>query len=276
MRTRLVLVILLVWFLAIVVAFTHYQFRGFEQANPFGDYVLSALAVLVAVVVATALGLRVLAPERPRPRDAVLGLAVGLAILAIAALALAAAKMLRPYVIWPAMVAAGALSYRQVVTLASLIRAFRLRQLTAVEGVLIGLLSLAGLIVLANCLAPLTANDALVYHLNLPKIYARASGLVQMPHLVYANMPHYGEMLYALFYVLAGETGAKLAYLVLMAGAALAVYVLARRFAPRSLALGVAAIFLVEPLVLDSRIVCNVDVLLTYCYIVAITLVLES
>jgi len=205
MKMRLGLTAALGWFAAIAVAFVYYQFGAFEQASPFSDYLLSALGVLVAVGVAASIGLRLVAPEKPRARDVVVGLAVGLAVLGIATLALAAVKMLRPYVVWPALVAAGALTRRQVRAISALAARPRLASLSPLEGALAGLLAFAALFTLANCLAPITANDALVYHLNIPKIYAAASGLVRMPYTVYANMPHYGEMLYTLFYVLAGE-----------------------------------------------------------------------
>lgn len=276
MKLRLELTATLAWFAALTSAFAYYQFGGLQKASPFGDYLLSALTVLVAVVVAAALGLRLIAPGKLRLSEVVAGLAVGLAVLGIAALALAAVKMLRPYVVWPALAIAGALARRQVLALLAWVRRPNLPALTPLEAALSGLMAFAALLTLANCLAPITANDALVYHLNIPKIYAAASGLVRMPYSVYANMPHYGEMLYALFYVLAGETGAKLAYFIVVMGAALAVYVLARRFAPRNLALGAAAVFLVEPLVLDGRVVCNVDILLAYFYISAIVLLLDG
>jgi 4-amino-4-deoxy-L-arabinose transferase-like glycosyltransferase len=276
MKMRLGLTASLGWFAAIAAAFAYYQFSGLEKVSPFGDYLLSVLKVLAILVVAAALGLRLVAPERPRPRDVVVGMTVGLALLGIAALALAAVKMLRPYLVWPLVVAAGALVRRQLRALVAMVRRPNLPALTPLETALAGLLAFAALLTLANCLAPITATDALVYHLNIPKIYTAAAGLVKMPYNVYANMPHYGEMLYALFYVLAGETGARLAYFAVVVGATLAVYVLARRFAPRNLAMGAAAVFLVQPLVIDGRIVCNVDVLLAYFYISAIVLLLDG
>jgi 4-amino-4-deoxy-L-arabinose transferase-like glycosyltransferase len=276
MKMKLGLPAALGWFAAISAAFAYYQFSGLEKASPFGDYLVSALKVLAILMVAAALGLRLVAPERPRLRDVVVGTTVGLALLGIATLALAAVKMLRPYVAWPLMVAAGALARRQLAALLTLVRRPNLSALAPLEAALAGLLAFAALLTLANCLAPITATDALVYHLNIPKIYTAASGLVRMPYTVYANMPHYGEMLYALFYVLAGETGAKLAYFAIVVGATLAVYVLARRLAPRNLAMGAAAVFLVQPLVLDGRIVCNVDILLAYFYVSAIILLLDG
>jgi hypothetical protein len=276
MKMRLSLTAALAWFAALAIAFAYYQFGGFEKATPFGDYLLSALKVLAAMVVAAALGLRLVAPEKPRPRDVIIGTAIGLAVLGVATLALAAVRMLRPYVVWPGLVATGAVVHRQVAALLAFVRRPNLPALAPLETALAGLMAFAALVTLANCLAPITATDALVYHLNIPKVYAAASGLVKMPYTVYANMPHYGETLYALFYSLAGETGAKLAYFAFVMGATLAVYVLARRFAPRNLAMGAAAVFLVEPLLLDGRIVCNVDILLAYCYISAIILLLDG
>jgi hypothetical protein len=257
-------------------AFAYFQFRGFETASPYGDYLLSAVKVAAMALVAAALGLRCVAAAQPRLRDVAVGLAVGLAVLAIATLALAAVKLLKPYVIWPVLAVAALAVRREVGALVRAARRIKLLPLEPLEVALAGLLVFALLVALANCLAPITATDALVYHLNIPKVYTAASGLVNLPHSVYANMPHYGEMLYALFFVAAGETGARLAYFIIMIGATTAVYALARRFAPRKPAMGAAAVFLVQPLVLDGRIVCNVDILLAFFYITAILMLLDG
>jgi hypothetical protein len=115
-----------------------------------------------------------------------------------------------------------------------------------------------------------------VYHLNIPKIYAESAGLVRLPHNAYANMPHYGEMLYTMFFSVAGEAGAKLFYYFVLLLAAGAVYVLASRLVDRRLALVGAALFLVQPLLIDHRIICNVDVLLAFFYLAAVTLLVDG
>ena len=276
MKRGFTLTMTLAWFAVVAGCFAFYQFGGLERANPFGDYAASAIKVLAIAAVASALGLRLVGSAKPGLGDLVVGLAVGLAGAGIAALALAALGLLRPYVIWPLVVVTGVLTRGGLRAIASALRRSAPAGLEPMEAVLAGLVGCAALVALAGSLAPLTANDALVYHLNIPKIYSAASGLVKLPLSAYANMPHYGETVYALFYSVAGETGARMAYLVMLAGATLAVFALARRLAPRWLAAGAAAIFLVQPLVLDGRVVCNVDVLLAYIYIAAVILLLDA
>ncbi|MFH1220438.1 MAG: glycosyltransferase family 39 protein [Candidatus Eisenbacteria bacterium] len=270
MKPGLVSIVVLVWLGIVTVAFGFYQFAGFTKANPLGDYLSSAAAVIAITAVATALGLRLAPDARPNLGTVVTRTALGLALLGVLTLFLAALGMLRPYVVWPAVAALAAVCWRQITQVTTWFRRARPQLLGGFEFVVVGLAGFASLVLLVNCLAPLTANDALVYHLNLPKIYTAASGLTRLPYNVYANMPHYGEMLYTLFYSAAGETACRMFYFLMVMGATASVYALARRFISRKMALAAAGAFLVEPLVLDHRTVCNVDVLLAYFFVSAL------
>ncbi|MFZ1946688.1 MAG: glycosyltransferase family 39 protein [bacterium] len=277
MKVKPIGAVALGWAVVTALLFGFFQFRGLVRYQPLGDYLLSAVGVLAAIVVVAALGLRV------RPA-ATLGLgllvtrsAVGLALLGISAFGLAAAGLLKPAAAWILLGLLGALSYRQVGHVARWARALqRPRDMDAGEAALVAVAGLGTLVLLVNCLAPLTSNDAMVYHLNIPKIYAAHSGLERLPYDVYANMPHYGETLYAFFYCLTGETGAKLLYFAAVIGAALAVYGAARMLVARKPALVSACLFLVQPLVLDHRTVANVDVLLAFFTLAAVALLVEA
>jgi hypothetical protein len=271
-----VILALAAWVVAIVVLFALFQFDGALRANPFVDYVLSAVKVGVLALAALSLGLAMLPQARLDLAGAVTRSALGFAALGIVALALAAVGLLRPVAVWPLVVALCVLSYRRLRGAMSRVRGLSLPGLGGPETLLAGLAALATLILLINCLAPLTANDALVYHFNLPKVYCEASGLASLPYNVYANMPHYGEMLFALAYCLGGETAAKLIYLGLVLGAALAVFALARMFTGRKPAMAGACLFLVQPLLLDDRTVGNVDLPLTYIFIAAVVVLIEA
>jgi hypothetical protein len=275
MTRKLTLSALFAWVALVAIAFGFYQFAGLVRANPFGDYFASALKVLAVMLVAASMGLRLIPGAKPCLRDIMLASAVGLALLGIATFLLGTVGLVRPYVIWPAVAMVGAISYRQIGQMLAWLRRLAVPSLDVYEMCFAGLMVFASLFVLANCLAPITANDALVYHLNLPKLYAAASGLVRLPYNVYANMPHYGEVLYTLFYSLAGETGARIFYFLVVMGATLSIYVLAKRFAPRRLAMAAAGFFLVQPLVLDDRIICNVDILLGYLYVSSVILLVD-
>ena len=277
MKARSIFAVALVWVVVVAALFGFFQFRGALRGEPFADYLLSAAKVLVAALVAAALGLRLRPSAAAGACRLVTSSAIGLALMGVATLGLAAVGLLRPAAVWIVIGLLGALCRRQVLELVRRARAARLvRDLGAGEAALVALAGLGALILLVVCLAPLTANDALVYHLNLPKIYAAHSGLAGLPYNVYANMPHYGEMLYAFFYCLGGETGAKLAYFLFVLGAALAVYAAARMLVGRKPALASACFFLVEPLILDHRTVANVDVLLAFFFLSAVVILVEA
>jgi hypothetical protein len=275
MRSGLAFAVVLTWLVFVVAAFAWYQFAG-ATAHPLGDYVASILKVIVIFIVAAALGLRLTARPRDDAANLVTATALGLALLGIATLALTAVGGLAPYIVWPVLAAAGMLCRRQIVHMFDRLRGFKAPAFDAFELVILGLMGIASVVALIGCLAPLTATDALVYHVNLPKTYSAAHGLASLPYNVYANMPHYGEMLYSLAFCVAGETGAKLFYFCLILASASSIHVLARKFVERRLALGAAAFFLVQPLVLDGRVVCNVDVLLAFLFVSSLIMLVDG
>ena len=264
------------WTVAVAALFALFQFQGTLKADWFVDYAAAAAETGVLALAALSLGLAVLPRARLDLAGAVTRSALGLAALGVASLVLAALGLLRPAVVWPLVAASCLLSYRRLPAAVARLRGLRLPDLRWPEALLAGLVATGALILLINCLAPLTANDALVYHLNLPKIYCGASGLASLPYNVYANMPHYGEMLFTLAFCLGGETAAKLLYFGLALGAAAAVYALARLLGGRTPALAAACIFLVQPLVMDERTVGNVDLPLAYFFIAAVVLLMET
>lgn len=264
------------WMVVLAALFAAFQFQGLPESGLPADYLAGVAKAVALALAALSVGLAVLPQAEPDLAGMVIRSALGFAALAVAALALAAVGLLRAAVVWPLVAALVALSYRRLPAAVARLRRMGPLGLTGLEAALAGLGLVAASLLAINCLAPLTANDALVYHLNLPKIYAQASGLVSLPHSVYANMPHYGEMLYALAYCLGGETCAKMLYLIFTLGAALAVYALARKLVGRTPALAAGCFFLVQPLLLDGRTVCNIDVPLTFLFLAAATLLLEA
>lgn len=276
MRLRFQFEAVLVWLVVATAAFAFYQFRGLVRSQPFGDYLLSAALAAAVILVSVGMGLRLLGGGRISPGKIVASSAVGLAALGITTLLVCSIGLLRAYVVWPLLAVIGGLCRRQIAEAVAWLRAFRLPDLGVADLLLVAAGAAGAIVLLANCLAPLTANDALVYHLSLPKIYAESGGLARLPYNVYANMPHYGEMLYTLCFSAAGETGAKMFYFFMVIGAAVAIYALARMFVGRRFSLVAALAFIVQPLVLDQRVVCNVDILLAFFFVSAVLLVLET
>ncbi|MFH1312157.1 MAG: glycosyltransferase family 39 protein [Candidatus Eisenbacteria bacterium] len=265
---KLSLFVVAIWVILVWVLFIVHQQKPFVQEGHTTDLVGSLLAVLAVFLVSTSLGLRVLGTERGT-NGILPACALGLALLGMGTMVLGALGAIRPYAVWIMLAALAGASYQQIALILRRLPSASIRDLSMPETAVTVVMILALIICLINCLAPLTANDALVYHLKIPKIYASSGGFVRLPHNVYANMPHNGEMLYTLVYSVAGETGARLCYMFLIIAAVGAVYGLARRFMERGPALFAASIFLVQPLILDHRTVCNIDVVLAYFYVSA-------
>lgn len=121
------------------------------------------------------------------------------------------------------------------------------------------LLLLAGIHLLLRALAPLTANDALVYHMPLARAYAGGGGFGGAPDLVYGKMPHGGDLLYAGAFLFGGEGAARIFHVWLAGAGALLAASLARALRPGGTGLPAAVLFLTLPLLLDPRTVGNVD-----------------
>lgn len=119
------------------------------------------------------------------------------------------------------------------------------------EKVLLGLLACAGFVVLVKSLAPPVEWDALAYHLALPRLYARAGGLVEIPWLLHSHWPHLAELAYALPLSLGFERLPA----VLHAGACAAWIALVARAGERALGRGpallAAALVAAQPVVLS-------------------------
>ncbi len=86
-----------------------------------------------------------------------------------------------------------------------------------------------GLLALISALLPPTGWDALVYHLQGPRLYLEAHRLVAVPENFYLNWPAQVEMLFTWGMLLKGDTLAKLFHWVFWPLTALLLYDLARR-----------------------------------------------
>jgi hypothetical protein len=264
------------WLVFLWILFVVLQYRGFLEENPLPGY-LGALGTVVALLLAAAgLGSAIIGRRLRTPGDLVPSVAVGVAIFGAVAFVLAALGIASPYAFWLVTVGCAIATRKSLASgLSSLLGLGTLKKGTATWLPFAALLAVAAALSLVATLPPLTANDALVYHLNIPKLYAENAGFVRLPHNAYANMPHYGEMLYTMCFSMAGEEAAKLFHFFMLIAAAGAVYVLATRFVDRRIAFIGATLFLVQPLLVDHRIVCNVDIMLAFLYLSAVILLLD-
>ncbi len=63
---------------------------------------------------------------------------------------------------------------------------------------------------LVTSFSPVWSNDALVYHMALPKLYIKHHALIHIPGLFFSTLPSHTEMLYLLGLITSGETLSKL------------------------------------------------------------------
>lgn len=104
-------------------------------------------------------------------------------------------------------------------------------------------LFVAGVLTLIASLAPVTAQDALVYHLAIPAKYVEAGGLTRIEGSFFAAFPQNVEMLFTLGLLLRGESLAQWFHWLLGLCSVLAVAGLVRRVRPDGSRLLAAAVF---------------------------------
>jgi hypothetical protein len=133
-------------------------------------------------------------------------LVLGMAMLGAATFLLGVCKLLYPWLVVIALLAAAAAGAFSIAKGAlSRTRSNRTPpELLAVFG--ISFLLLLGL----PSYLPGLAHDTLVYHFTLPKIYLNHHGMVTLPYSLFANMPHNVELLYVLAISGGGFVTAKL------------------------------------------------------------------
>jgi hypothetical protein len=96
---------------------------------------------------------------------------------------------------------------------------------------LCGVLAAAGAMTCLESLAPVTAQDALVYHLAVPAKYVEAGGITPVPGNFFASFPQYVEMLFTFGLLVHGESTAQWFHWMLGVGAVASTAALARRIA---------------------------------------------
>jgi len=111
---------------------------------------------------------------------------------------------------------------------------------------------------LVRSLAPLTANDALVYHMPIAVEYARSGALTAPPWSLYARAPHGIELLYAGAFLTTAEGAARVLHFLFLAGGAVLACMISRQVS-RGSGAGAFFLFAVTPLFFDPRTIGNVD-----------------
>lgn len=195
---------------------------------------LAALGLLAATVVMVAawgsrLGRWLGMPFESDLERWALGATLGLGLLGSVVFGLGAVGGLYPAVAYLLLGILGVAGGREVRTL---VRGLRPR-LHPMPGKRIPWLwlyaGLVGLLSLGTALLPPTAWDALVYHLQGPRLYVEAHRLIAVPENFYLNWPAQVEMLFTWGLLLQGELLAQLLHWVFWPLTAILLYALVRR-----------------------------------------------
>lgn len=229
------------------------------------------LVVLAGIVaIAGELGVRIIRMARiPLPgsiESSLVSIGVGMMALSGIALAMGVAGGYRPWVAYALLLGLAAVfAIRR--SPRGWWRGGRLRGTAPLLRLSLGALAL---FTLFFALTPPTAEDALSYHLAIPRRYIEAKGIVPVPESIYASFPMNQEMLYTLALLLRGPILAQLLHWAMGIFAVGMVYVLAgERTGGRSGFLG-AAIFASAPSVAIVATWAYVDLALVFYVLLAL------
>ncbi|MEE8142055.1 MAG: hypothetical protein V3T77_03065, partial [Planctomycetota bacterium] len=176
-----------------------------------------------------------------------LGLALG-GVMGVA-IATLAVGVVSPFLLLGIPLAASLVAHREVPRLLESLR-------EASCGVVAGCRTFAGALwlaismaALAMTLTPAISQDALHYHLAVPRLWLEAGEFTEIPGITYSRFPMNGEMLYLSALALRGEIAAKFFHWFMFLACGFSVRCLATRFVRPSAANWAAVIFLSTPTV---------------------------
>lgn len=177
-----------------------------------------------------------------------LELALGALIVALSMMALGVAGLFKPWAAWGLLGVAMLGPHRDFLRTT----ARRVRTLAAEKSswvLALGMVTAAGM-TFVQSLAPVTSQDALVYHLAIPAKHVEAGRLSWVEGNFFSAFPQNVEMLFTWGLLLDGDCLAQWFHWILGVGACFATAGLARRLCPQAPRLLAAAIFGTIPTVL--------------------------
>ncbi len=120
-------------------------------------------------------------------------------------------------------------------------------------------------------LAPSITHDAMVYHLNVPRIYATEHRIVAVPYNLFSNTVLNLEMLYTAALLIDDFILANLIHYVLGVGALLFLYAFAKRNLGGATAALAVLIFFFNPPVLNEMPIAYVDMGMVFYFLLALS-----
>ena len=261
----------LAWLLVVVAGyFVAHKPADNAQLLALAGWIPTVLIGLVLVLVAGAVGQRILNRWHGGAERALLALGLGLGVFSALTLMLGLIGALRPEIAW-ALIAIGAWFGRRA------IRSWwgDLRQLLVLIKPTTSFAKFAAFyctlvlsIAFAQALAPATAWDGLAYHLKGPDIYLAAGRITHTLDLPYLGFPQFGEMLF-LYVRLLGGAASTLVHWVFALATTLLIAAQARRLWGETSGWIAAAIFLSAETVVIEAGWPYVDLMLAFCILAA-------
>ncbi len=123
---------------------------------------------------------------------------------------------------------------------------------------------------LLSALTPPTSIDEMMYHLTVPKMYVMHHKIYNIPEILRASWIMTQEMLFAVGFLLKGESLAKLFHFLMGLLTAMAVYSFSRKYLSKAASLLAALMFYSTPMVIWLSTVGNNDLGLTFFGMLAV------
>lgn len=124
-------------------------------------------------------------------------------------------------------------------------------------------------------LMPQTSWDAMVYHLQTPKVYLQNHGFVSMQYDLYANMPMNVQMIYMLGMSLGDDRLPALIHFTMAILLLLAIFGFAKRMYSTKSAILSVMLFLLSPSILSQLGFAYVDIAMAYFFFLFFILIYE-
>ncbi|MFH1860982.1 MAG: glycosyltransferase family 39 protein [bacterium] len=202
----------------------------------------------------------------------IFSIGLGLGFFSLVTLGLGFLHLLSPFVFYPLLLCSFLCSYTEIkYFLSSLFMAIKKTRVTPLAVIYGGcLFAIIFMGIILSIGGPTILFDSLVYHLAIPDIYNRNHGIVNIPHLVFANYPLNTEMLFVLAIILGGDTFAQLIHPLFGILTGLSIYVMTRDYFGARGGLYSALIFFSMPSVIFTMTFTFNDLALTYYIILAV------
>jgi hypothetical protein len=193
-----------------------------------------------------------------------LSLGLGWGLLMYAAFLLGIAGLLTPLAVWLLMLGLLIICLPEARRFSKDVSVLLKREVQEERTPLLLKIGLAGcavvlISVLLVALAPSITHDAMVYHLNVPRIYADAHKIVPIPYNLFSNTVLNMEMLYALALSIDDFILANLLHFAMGLAALVALYAFARPALGKTVATLAVLILFFNPLVLNEISIAYID-----------------